>query len=49
MNLVITDAEKLRIFVKAVYTSALFKRTFMDAYKSKTTKCWSIQYPIFVK
>ena len=49
VNLVITDAKKIRIFVRAMYASALFKRTFMYDYKSATTKYWSTQYPIFVE
>ena len=32
-----------------MYAGALFKRTFMDKYKSATTKDWSTQYPIFVE
>ena len=32
-----------------MYAGALFKSTFMDEYKSATTKDWSTQYPIFVE
>ena len=49
VNLIITDAEKLRIFLKVICASMLIKHTFMDNYGSSRTKYCSTQYPIFVE
>ena len=49
VKLIITDAEKLRIFVKVIYASTLIKHTFMDNYESSRAKYCITQYPIFVE